>query len=426
MNVFICWDGDHIGRQVERARMNDDTEGVRRISQGIDAGNAVWKSWVESHGGNLVSMGGDEGAAEVPADYLDELPKIRVQYGERVGSPVSVGVGTKLSEADKALVAAKHSGGDRVVFFTDEIDELVAKIKAGSNVTEDDKLKDALTKSAPAMNPGADAGFSGATRPSGPSVEQPVATQGDHEEGQAIQAFIGEERPPAPEQTHAASDFEDEMHQHAAEQEKSDHAQAVASTKNLEDVKQTLVQALQVIKQQAPMMEQVKQSAPDLYQAMMGLTQATVGLAREMQTQTPMNKSEGKPRHCEGCGDNHDKTTVRRPTFGNKALCSTCWESEKKIGQEKTAEKAELAPKETGRPSEGELEHDDELTKGGLPMPKPTTRHHVTLPAGSQLNGKVKVQHSDGTQSWKQVESGMIRGQDPSGHPVSSRNPGSK
>ncbi len=439
MNVFIAWDGDHIGRQVERAGINDDVEGLRRISQSIDAGNAVWKSWVESHGGSLISMGGDEGRAEVPADYLDELPKIRVQYGERVGSPVSVGVGTKLSEADKALVAAKHSGGDRVVFFTDEIDELVAKIKSQGNVSEDDKLKEALTKAAPAMNPGA---FSGASRPSAPSVEKPVATQGDHEEGQALNAFLGEERPAPPEMTHAAGDFEDEMHQHAAEQEKSDHAQAVASTKNLDDVKQTLVQALQVIKQQAPMMEQVKQTAPDLYAAMMGLTQATVGLARELQTQTPMKKAEQglhaihQPHLAGSDGTQHYSMHLPGGEHIGYALHnSTGIKAVPKAGFEHhadafraavpTAMKAEMTA-DTSRPSEGELEHEDALAKGKLPMPKPTTGHHVVLPSGTQLNGKIKVTHSDGKQSWKQVQSGMIRGQDPSGHPVSSRNPGSK
>ena len=39
---------------------------------------------------------------------------------------------------------------------------------------------------------------------------------------------------------------------------------------------------------------------------------------------------------------------------------------------------------------------------------------------------KVKVQHSDGSDGWVEVSSGMIRGQDPSGHPVSSRRPNSR
>jgi hypothetical protein len=271
----------------------------------------------------------------------------------------------KLSEADKALVAGKHQGGDKVIFYTDEVEEQVAKIREGGGQTEDQKLTDALTKAeeahqvgmvvpkggsdcskceyfkgeracgnqdfiawdgssskpakpagsgeipaepsqyccdyfqpvekltknAPAMNPGA---FSGASRPSAPTIDKPVATQGEHSEAQSLYDLINDdERPAAPEATHQADDFEDELHAHAAEQEKSDHAQAVQSTKNIDDVKQTLVQALTVIKQQAPMLEQMKQAAPDLYAAMMGLTQATVALAREVQGQaTPMVKSD--------------------------------------------------------------------------------------------------------------------------------------
>ncbi len=70
MLIYIAWDGDHIGRQVGRASRNDDVEGLRRISQAIDQGDNIWRSWVESPGGSLISMGGDEGRAEVAADHI--------------------------------------------------------------------------------------------------------------------------------------------------------------------------------------------------------------------------------------------------------------------------------------------------------------------------------------------------------------------
>jgi hypothetical protein len=68
----------------------------------------------------------------------------------------------------------------------------------------------------------------------------------------------------------------------------------------------------------------------------------------------------------------------------------------------------------------------DGLEKGGLPMPKVSRGHHLNLPVGSQVQNKIKVQHSDGHKGWVQVGSGEIMSQDPSQHPISSRNPGGK
>jgi hypothetical protein len=382
MNVFISWDGDHIGRQVGRASLHDDVEGLRRISQQIDHGNVIWKSWIESHGGSLVSMGGDEGRAEVPAAYLDELDKIRKQYQEAVGSTVSVGVGMKLSESDRALLAAKLRGGDRIEFYTDEVNEIVTEAEKRGQQTEENKIADeylnktelliktlkfkaafrhpsgevydtgnchrldllpsgweenpglvhgfideqgkfydrkqaleALKRpdlrhldstdleggsvgavgeprfrglSKIAMNPGA---FAGVSAPSQATVDKPTPIQGEHSEAQ-VAADEQENSGQSPELTHAGDDFEQQFHDAARSQEQEDtqgHAQA---TKNIDDVKKKIVVALQMLKQQAPVMEQIKQTAPDAYQAMVGLAQAVIGLSREIQAASPVKKYE--------------------------------------------------------------------------------------------------------------------------------------
>lgn len=289
MNVFIAWDGDHIGRQVGRASLADDAEGLRRISQSIDHGNEIWKSWVESHGGNIVSMGGDEGRAEVPADYLDELPKIRDQYAGAVGSTVSVGIGNKLSEADRALVAAKLRGGDRIEFYTEEVQQIIEEARAKGEQTEEAKIADEyLNKAAPAMNTGA---FAGPVRPSAATVDKPTPVQGDHSAAE-VAAAEQSQSGVSPELTSAASDFASQFHDAARAQEQEDTQQAAAETKNLDDVKQKIVYALQLLKQQAPAMEQIKQAAPDAYQAMMALAGAVVQLSKQLTPQQPMTKSE--------------------------------------------------------------------------------------------------------------------------------------
>jgi len=129
MKVFVSFDGDHIGRMVGRASLADKPEEVARISQAIDRGNGIWRSWVESHGGKVINIGGDEGRLEVEADHLEELPKIRAQYEGAVGSSVSVGVGTRLSEADKSLMAAKLQGGNRIQLYSQEVNELLEQLQ---------------------------------------------------------------------------------------------------------------------------------------------------------------------------------------------------------------------------------------------------------------------------------------------------------
>ncbi len=76
--------------------------------------------------------------------------------------------------------------------------------------------------------------------------------------------------------------------------------------------------------------------------------------------------------------------------------------------------------------SESPATKDGELDKGSGPMAGTPSHHHLHLPVGSELNGKVRVAHASGDTSWVEVKAGMIQSQDPTGHPVSARNPGAK
>lgn len=57
-------------------------------------------------------------------------------------------------------------------------------------------------------------------------------------------------------------------------------------------------------------------------------------------------------------------------------------------------------------------------------------RGHIDSPVGAVIEGKMKVKHWDGSESWKSIKSGAILGLDPGvageGHAVSSKNPGAK
>jgi hypothetical protein len=59
---------------------------------------------------------------------------------------------------------------------------------------------------------------------------------------------------------------------------------------------------------------------------------------------------------------------------------------------------------------------------------KPAKRKHLHLPVGTVIDGegRFKVQHNDGSESWKQGRAGVIMSQDPTGHPTSSREPNAR
>jgi hypothetical protein len=144
MDLFIAWDGDHIGRKVGQLALSDDEEGLRRVSQAIDAGNRLMAAWVNAALGAMISYGGDEGRARIPATALADVERIRQQYAQAVGSPVSVGVGIRLSESDKALLSAKLRGGDQVMLYGPEVDRDLEQMQERS---ESEKLGDEyLTK----------------------------------------------------------------------------------------------------------------------------------------------------------------------------------------------------------------------------------------------------------------------------------------
>lgn len=358
MDLFIAWDGDHIGRKVGMLSLADDEEGLRRVSQAIDAGNQIWRSWVELSLGSIISYGGDEGRARVPADKISELERVAAEYASCVKASVSVGVGVKLSQADRALLAAKIRGGDQVLLYTPELEKDIDKLR---EMTEKEKLsdeymgkaersssgsafraafrhrtngnvvesgtfhdllalpdaddhnsyeegfidgadqfwsradvarghpKDPLKKAdeekpdkepettAPQNNASAGGGFASRHEPgTGGEGEEPAAPtmqEGSHSQGEQMQALADNTSPV--EGTHAAGDFEDELHAHAQEQDGKDEDAKQQGDERAEARKQ-VVQILQQVKQIAPQMEQMKEQAPDIYEAVFNLVQALI------------------------------------------------------------------------------------------------------------------------------------------------------
>lgn len=290
MDLFISADGDGVGSRVGLARLHDDVEGTRRISNAIDAGNQLWIRWAQAKGGQVVSAGGDEIAVQVPVSALSEVEKIREDYANAAGATASVGIGKTLSESTKALFIAKLTGKDKTVLWQPnmqaEIDAATAKPE-----TEQDKLRDeylgkadhsvsAHTSHNVGKNSGAHAGFVSHHKVN-PSLDDADAKSAKDEikQSHTASAQAAAHAPKATPHT-----FEDHFHMAAQGQEQQDAHAHAAHDSSQNDVKTQLVQVLMQVKQQLPVITQLQQTAPETYQAIMGLVQGVVLLGRKLTT----------------------------------------------------------------------------------------------------------------------------------------------
>jgi hypothetical protein len=395
MDCFISWDGDHIGRQVGLAVLGDDVGEVRRVDQAINSGNELWRSFCLQVGGSVVEIGGDEGRIQIGADHLAEVPDIARRYAELVGATVSVGVGMKMSESAKALLVAKLRGGNQTVLWDPDMQAEIDKATSHPK-TEQEKIADEYLGKAdqPGIAGTTDkdqhAGFTGAQRGA-------KGTQGDHEEGAQAEKSIEDAQdaaPPPPEGTHAAEDFEKQLHDMAAAQGKKDDADNQQQASQADQVKRRVAEVLLAVRQQMPVLQQLQTSAPDTFAAIMGLVQGVIELGRSVSPAAPAQPpADREPSHVQAA-----LSTVQKEEMDASPAT--------KVG---------------------------ELDKANLGANVAASGHHLHLPVGSVLDGKVKVAHADGTQGWKEVRAGMVQGKEPGApllgavsHPVSSRQPGAK
>jgi hypothetical protein len=427
MDVFVCWDGDKIGRRVGRAVLADDVGEVRRVDQAINAGNELWKAFALNSGGSVIEMGGDEGRIVVDASKLAEMPQIAKNYSRLVGATVSVGVGMKMSESAQALVVAKLRGGNQILVWDPTTMAEEYRRAAENPKSEADKLSDEYLAKADTPKPpeqksaggkdvqkvlehntaklsGSHAGFAVQHEPGFTDMKHPGDTLGGDPPAS-----------PPPEMTHAAGndenmnqDMESALHSAAEDSSKQDEANGEAGQKQTESAKQQVADALVKIRKQLPDIVRLQQYAPDAYKSIIGLVQSVIILGKEVAGDGPpmddepdvikqaMSKSED-----EGCPHCKEKEFI--PHKDGSKTCKGCF---KGYGEVKKADSS---------PIEGTPPH-----------------HRMNFPLGSVVGDKVKVAHGDGDTSWKQVGSGMVQAQDAgapiigaNSHPVSSREPSS-
>lgn len=327
MILYLSWDGDGIGKQAGLARLNDDLAEVRRVSNAIDAGNALWVALAERSGTHSIEAGGDEGAIELPVDKLPEVPGIASQYRDAVGATCSVGIGTKLSESSKALLVAKLRGKDRIVLWEPEMQSEIDAANAHPK-TEEEKLgEEYLGKHG--GNQGTHAGFAGHTTPGEPHIDKPTSGQKDHSAASVTEHVIqnaNDAAANAPQPQQPDDDFESQLHSAAQDQEKQDRDSVIEDDAGLDQLKKQLVQTLAGVKAQMPILSQMKAAAPEAYQTIMSLVQGLIALGRQVMKDQPAVSDED-PQHIDTevkKSDDRDDCADCGAFLGVNIDCLTC------------------------------------------------------------------------------------------------------
>lgn len=154
--LFMAYDGDNAGRLVGRAILHDNPQELHEVSNRIAHGHDIVSDWVEAHGGKVISGGGDEGTFTIPPHAVEDIEKLRSDYQYATQLTMTVGVGTSLSEAGRALMVGKFRGKDQVCQYDRNVDVELKQAKdhvaSGQATGEEKKLGEAYLSEGDEMN----------------------------------------------------------------------------------------------------------------------------------------------------------------------------------------------------------------------------------------------------------------------------------
>lgn len=366
--VFVTFDGDAVGARVGRATLADDVATIRRVSEAIEAGNEVWTTWSNLNGGEVINVGGDEGRLQIPFRLLGEIAEVAKRYRVAVGSTCCVGVGAKLSEAQKALAVAKTAGPGTIKCYT-------AAVEA--------------------------------------ELEQMAADKENPEAQKTLQAYFTKSED-------APVDYRIEFKRLADSSDKIQSVQAEAHENEThekqwrDDLKHRVSEALHEFRNNLPQLAAMKQNAPDAYRSVLALVQSVTAMSHQLFQQEELTGGKADnvpdeqfdPQQLQE-GVSHEMEHTDNPDAAKEIAKDHISEDQnyytKLKAIEPTLDKASLDPGKTGR-------------------------HHLVLPVGSKIDpgggrtsnaGKIKIRKPDGKTSWISARSGLIMG--PDGNPKSSR-----
>jgi midasin len=142
-NIYVAINGDDVGERIGNAIAQDDHEGLASASSSIKGAHDSVDQWAESVGGKKITGSGDEAIYLLPEEALNDLDSIRDSYKEQSGHGLTVGVGSSMSEASKALIYGKLNGKNQTVHYEPSIDDALAQDgDQDESLVDEDQLQD--------------------------------------------------------------------------------------------------------------------------------------------------------------------------------------------------------------------------------------------------------------------------------------------
>lgn len=358
---YVVFSADQTDDRVKIAISANEETDIKRLNQSIDKANDYIKSWANLNDGSVISINGANIRVAIAPEHIEDVPRLKDMYDSATESTVSVGLGLTLSEADRAIEACRLDGGDKILFYTPELDE---------------KIKDAEEPDDPIM--------------------AEIVEIAENELHKAEHPWQNQFEQVIQEQIQAA----------AAKK------QAQEANTELGKTKMAVVQILQQVRANAKELEGLKEEAPPLYESIMAMTKALITIARQLKQPQGDLIPGGK-------GDNTDPSTLDQ----EQLKAGTKEETEEhtnnpKIGQEIAVDHLTEDPQyykksENLNKSEGpKFKH--------FVMHYPIG---FLLPTGGKHGGRIKVMHTNGRTSWISARAGLIQSPEGQGIPTSSRNP---
>jgi len=123
--VYVTFDLDNAGQLVGSAILNDDLESLEQARDAINGANTSVKEWVKFHQGEIINIGGDEGVFSIPEEAIDHLEDLKARIERAAGTTVTIGFGSRPSEASKALFAGKLNHKDQIVGYSEEVEHFL-------------------------------------------------------------------------------------------------------------------------------------------------------------------------------------------------------------------------------------------------------------------------------------------------------------
>lgn len=132
--IFLAINGDDVGSKIGSAIASDDRDNLLNTRAQVKEAQDMLNEWAAQFQAEELSSSGDEVLWSIDESAIEDLDNVQQQYQQISGHTVTIGYGSTMSEAIKALIYGKVNGKNQIVEYTPEID---AKLESPEEAREE-------------------------------------------------------------------------------------------------------------------------------------------------------------------------------------------------------------------------------------------------------------------------------------------------